>query len=83
MVCCEHIGSCKFFEQTLSGSPEPIRQGYQRQYCRDGALTCARRVVAQMLGRERVPVDLGPHESARAVLLLRSLGHKDAAVLFQ
>jgi hypothetical protein len=42
----------------------------KKTYCIEGAMACARRMVAEKWGRERVPADLFPGQTDRAQELL-------------
>lgn len=83
MAHCENLDKCRFFNETLADTPAAIVEGYKSHFCRGVVDKCARRIVSQALGSERVPVELGPHESTRALELLRDAGQgSHAARLF-
>ncbi|QHI70010.1 hypothetical protein [Tichowtungia aerotolerans] len=57
---CELFEHCIFFSaQSEQGQPCVVEK-LKAVYCRGNPLLCARRRVAQALGKERVPVDLHP-----------------------
>jgi hypothetical protein len=68
---CEYLNTCLFLKDTLEGMPA-CSDLYKRTYCKGGYQTCARFVVLQAIGRENVPGDLLPNDSARAQELVRS-----------
>ena len=62
---CEFIGKCPFFNGHLAGDEERIEE-MKEKYCRNNNLNCARYMVANALGKEKMPPDLFPNEKDRA-----------------
>jgi len=65
MADCELLKGCLFFNDKM---PEDAGMGaiYKKKYCQGDNATCARYMVAQKLGREKVPVNLYPNMNERA-----------------
>jgi hypothetical protein len=82
MSDCQFVTRCGFFTDALGEMPEIVREGYKSQFCHTDNAHCARYVVATTCGREHVPVDMGPHESTKAVKILQSQGHHRPTQLF-
>jgi hypothetical protein len=72
-----------FFNEALHDAPEIVREGYRRQYCHSANPQCARFVVASIVGREHVPVDLSPVETTRAAKVMQEQGLANAHLFFQ
>jgi hypothetical protein len=65
MANCEKLSSCAFFNETLPNMP--ITAQYLRnRYCLYNYLDCARYIVSQTLGKDKVPPDLFPEELTKA-----------------
>ena len=69
---CECLVGCPFFHDRM-----PIESGlgtvYKLNYCIGDFTKCARHIVVQVLGKERVPADLYPNQQARvAEIIARS-----------
>ncbi len=64
MEPCEYTSICPFYAGTLSGRDDA--EELKRNYCLANALRCARFIIYQALGPERVPADLYPDEKAKA-----------------
>ncbi|MFX1374343.1 MAG: hypothetical protein ACFFA0_00885 [Promethearchaeota archaeon] len=43
---------------------------FKQKYCKTNYITCARYIVAQSLGKEKVPKDLFPNQVERAKNLI-------------
>jgi len=65
MADCELLKGCLFFNDKMS-----IESGmgaiYKKNYCQSDNSKCARYMVAQQLGREKVPTNLYPNMIDRA-----------------
>lgn len=62
MAKCECLSRCPFFNETMSNLPA-MAGAMKKRYCLgDDKEKCARYMVFKSLGREKVPVDLYPHE---------------------
>ena len=62
---CEFIEKCPFFHGKLAEKPVEAEE-LKKQYCQNNNLNCARYMIAQAVGKERMPADLYPHEKAVA-----------------
>ncbi len=60
---CEFLGTCAFYKNN-SGSD------LIESYCNSAPLRCARYMIVQSLGEEKVPDDLKPDEKATAYAIL-------------
>ena len=69
MTACEFIEKCPFFHDKLENKPETVEE-MKTAYCRTNNLNCARYMVANALGKERMPANLYPHEKVRAYEVL-------------
>lgn len=74
MTQCNLIRYCPLFRAGASGVTSSELEDYKRKYCRADRFSCARYLVATSVGHEKVPVDLSPHESDRALKILRAAG---------
>jgi hypothetical protein len=66
---CECLVGCPFFHDRM-----PIESGlgivYKMNYCIGDFTKCARHIVVQVLGKERVPADLYPNQQARVAEII-------------
>jgi hypothetical protein len=69
MIDCEMLPSCPFFNETLPNMPA-MAEYLKTLYCRIDFNKCARYMVRQALGKEKVPIDLFPDELERAKRLI-------------
>lgn len=65
MADCECLPKCPFFNDRMEAMPS-MNEIYKEKYCHTDNSACARYLVLKALGRERVPLDLYPHQVARA-----------------
>ena len=77
------MADCTFFEMCLLRSCLPrfslaLAHDWERTYCKASYTQCARFLVAEVAGPERVPPSLLPHETDRAMLVLAEI-HNGAA----
>lgn len=79
MVLCNEIEECRYLDVVSADKPKWLVDGFKSQYCCGEFDKCARRVVAKTIGRGSVPVDLGPHESMKAVRMMETEGQTHAA----
>ncbi len=63
MADCECIGGCPFFNGGNDGE-------MKSKYCKNNNLNCARYMVFNSCGRDKVPADLAPNEKERAYLII-------------
>jgi len=57
----------------LDDKPESIDE-MKSSFCRGNNLNCARYMVANALGKEKMPPNLYPHEKARAFAVIAQEG---------
>ena len=69
MSDCEFLKTCVFFNDKMAGMPS-TSEIIKLRYCKGDNSDCARFVVCQALGREKVPADLFPNHGDRARTLL-------------
>jgi hypothetical protein len=69
MAECEFIDKCPFFNDKLGNIPEKVDE-LKAKYCRNNNLNCARYMVVNALGKDKMPADLYPHEKERAYMLI-------------
>lgn len=79
---CVNEDTCKFFEVALRDTPQIIVEGYKRNYCHAEHTKCARKIVAGRIGRENVPVELGPHQATEAMSILAQHGESRPSQYF-
>lgn len=65
MTECESLKACPFFNDELANMPK-MAETIKTNYCRADFVSCARFMVSKALGKEFVPRDLFPNQSARA-----------------
>ncbi len=66
---CEFMEKCPFYNDKLGNVPEKVEE-LKVHYCRNNNLHCARYMVVNALGKDRMPVELYPHEKERAYTLI-------------
>ena len=71
MAKCQLIAGCLFFNDKMQNMPA-ISGIYKKNYCQGDNSNCARFMVFQALGREKVPEDLFPNQRDRAETLIKS-----------
>ncbi|MBN1984020.1 MAG: hypothetical protein JW795_20995 [Chitinivibrionales bacterium] len=64
MADCEVLSMCPFFNDKMAQMPA-MADILKKQYCRNNFSGCARYIVRSKLGKEKVPADLYPNESAK------------------
>ena len=71
MADCKLLSTCPFFNnQTVSDSPEVV-EVLKKRFCRGDNSGCARFMIFQRLGREKVPENLFPNNTDWAERILR------------
>lgn len=65
MSDCELKATCIFFNDQMAGMPSTSAV-YKKMYCESDFGSCGRYLVFKAIGRENVPKDLFPNQSARA-----------------
>lgn len=76
MAKCKLIVGCPFFNDKMKNMPA-ISSIYKKNYCQEDNSNCARFIVYQALGSEKVPSDLFPNQQERAEIILESHGEKN------
>ncbi|MBN2487911.1 MAG: hypothetical protein JXA98_02665 [Methanosarcinaceae archaeon] len=66
MADCELLVRCPFFNDM----DDPMRKIYTTKYCQSDNTKCARHMVFEALGRERVPLDLFPYMYDEAKMII-------------
>lgn len=69
MVECECLPRCPFFNSKMAEMPVTAER-MKKRYCLTDNSDCARHMVLKALGREKVPIDLFPHNTDRARQLI-------------
>ncbi len=57
---CKRLGACPFFNDKMADKPG-MTQLYKKNYCMKDFSQCARYMVAEAIGSEKVPIDLYPN----------------------
>jgi hypothetical protein len=65
MADCECLAGCIFFNDKMANMPG-LTDLYKANLCRGDKTACARYMVFKAKGRENVPPDLYPNDTARA-----------------
>ena len=68
---CELLAGCIFFNDKMSNMPS-MADIYKERYCKKDNSGCARYMVFQALGKEKVPPDLFPNQREKAEEILRN-----------
>ncbi len=66
---CPGVSTCPFYMDRMAAMPTMAGM-MKRHFCLDDYSHCARLMVKEKLGKERVPADLYPNQSVRAKQLL-------------
>lgn len=69
MSCCERMEKCKYFNERLK-ELEAVQEMWKKNYCRADKTQCARYMVLQALGLDKVPNNLVPTQIDRAKSLI-------------
>ncbi len=69
MVECELLQTCRFFNDKMGETPKTADL-MKNRFCLGDKSECARYVVFQVLGREKVPIDMFPNEGERATAVI-------------
>ncbi|MBN1646465.1 MAG: hypothetical protein JW874_00410 [Spirochaetales bacterium] len=65
MSDCEIAKSCPFFNDKMANMPADSAK-LKENYCKSNSLHCARFMVYQALGENKIPPDLLPNEKEKA-----------------
>ena len=66
---CPYLAGCIFFHDKMANRPATAEL-YKQSFCRGRPKDCARLIVREALGKDRVPADLFPNERPRAQQLV-------------
>ena len=69
---CEFIERCPFFQGKLAEKPVEIEE-LKIKYCKGNNLNCARYMIAQAAGKEKMPPDLYPDDKVIAYQVIAEL----------
>ena len=69
-VVCDRLATCPFYNEVLPEMPN-MADRLMARYCHDAWSQCARKRAADILGAERVPVDLFPNDQTRLIRILK------------
>jgi methyl-accepting chemotaxis protein len=72
-VSCDRLEGCPFFQGQMRGISS-VAEHYKTEFCHGKFQDCARFMVFQKLGKEKVPADLYPNEKERAFGLILTKG---------
>ena len=65
MANCELIEKCLFFNDKMANAPATASM-FKKKYCEGDNSNCARHMVVEAIGREKVPSDLFPNQADEA-----------------
>ncbi len=68
---CPKLEKCPFFNETLKNMPSTANI-LKKQYCKSDYTKCARYMVSEALGKEKVPLDLYPNDKERAKKIIEN-----------
>lgn len=69
MTECECLAACPFFNDKME-KMSAIADMYKKQYCLGNNEKCARHLIFDKLGKEKVPPDLYPNQLNKANKIL-------------
>ncbi len=69
---CEFFKGCTFFQENPVEKPDKIEE-LKEKYCRNNSLNCARYMIAQAVGKEKIPPHLSPDEKTIAYQIIAEL----------
>lgn len=69
---CEFIEECPFFQDKLVEKPVEVEE-LKEKYCRNNNLNCALYMIAQAVGKEKIPPHLSPDEKTIAYQIIAEL----------
>ena len=64
MADCELIEKCLFFNDKMGNKPSTAEM--KKKYCKGDHSVCARYMVVEAMGREKVPPNLFPNQADEA-----------------
>lgn len=69
MEYCERLSNCPFYNRKLKSLPA-LAEGFKRMYCFKTTPRCARFILFNTLGAEKVPFDLFPNDFDKAEMII-------------
>ena len=69
---CEFIEGCPFFQDKSVEKPVEVEE-LKNKYCKNNNLNCALYMIAQAVGKEKMPPDLYPDEKTIAYQVIAEL----------
>ena len=69
---CELLEKCPFFKGELAEKPVEIEE-LKSKYCKTNNLNCARYMIAQAAGKDKMPENLYPDEKAIAYQIIAEI----------
>jgi hypothetical protein len=72
MANCECLAGCIFFNDKMAKKPATA-DIMKKRYCQGDSSNCARYIIRQTLGKEKVPADLFPGDVAKANSIISAL----------
>ncbi len=69
MADCDCLAGCPFFNDRMENMPT-IAGLLKKEYCQKDFMNCARHLVKEALGKDKVPSNLFPNQSDRARILI-------------
>jgi hypothetical protein len=71
MAECVCLSGCPFFNDRMKGL-EAVKDSMKKRYCLGDSSNCARYMIFKSLGKEKVPADLVPNQTERAMEIIRA-----------
>jgi len=71
MPGCELLEKCIFFNDKMADMPSTAVI-FKTIYCQGDFENCARMLIVKALGRGKVPTDLFPNQSAKAMEIIKN-----------
>ncbi len=72
MALCEYASGCPFFNDKMA--KRPTTAGLLKQeYCENNSSKCARLIIREKLGADKVPADLYPNRIDKVKELIENL----------
>ena len=69
MADCKRTAKCLFFNDKMEKTPTTASM-MKKKYCQGSFTECARYMVAEALGPDKVPTDLFPGQMDRAMAMI-------------
>ena len=69
---CEIFNECHFFKSEMKNSF--VADAFKQRYCKINKEMCARYMIKEAYGQDKVPLDLYPNEYDRALNFIKDKG---------